>query len=368
MEPLATRARPAALSLRSVRYSSTRFRVSPLAPIVPIMLAAISCRSACASRSSASLIMRESFSIFARASVTETSRAFSRSRYALSASASCWRFSSSCSLTVRSWRAYCPAAAVFPALRCAAAFAASSRSWFSRFFTWRIRRSQKPAWFARFSLKREICFRRFSFSTSRSALGLARSIPVMKSPRNPRNRFAILLNIRKLTPFCHQEPDPGRQPQPGRLRRLGSLARGPLVGYCGDFVSDSQANPSATSMDSRNVLKLVQRASAIAVFCLIACVPTAPARAADRTLVLRGATVLPVDGPPIPAGAIVVVGGKISAVGPPEGVEIPAEAEVLDLSGKTVIPGLVDTHSHLGLYPRPSVEANSDGNETTGPT
>jgi imidazolonepropionase-like amidohydrolase len=69
--------------------------------------------------------------------------------------------------------------------------------------------------------------------------------------------------------------------------------------------------------------------------------------AAAGTLVLRGARILPVAGPPIERGVLVVEDGRIAAVGEEGEVAIPAAAEVRDLTGKTVIPGLVDSHSHV---------------------
>eukprot|EP00913_Durusdinium_trenchii_P023384 g21962.t1 len=60
-------------------------------------------------------------------------------------------------------------------------------------------------------------------------------------------------------------------------------------------------------------------------------------------------------------------GGKILAVGPAKTTAIPANAKIVDVRGKVIIPGLVDTHSHIGVYSRPGVRANSDGNEMTGP-
>lgn len=60
------------------------------------------------------------------------------------------------------------------------------------------------------------------------------------------------------------------------------------------------------------------------------------------------ARVIPVEGPEIPDGALVVDGGRIVAVGAHGQVSIPKDAVVHDLSGKVLMPGLVDTHSHVG--------------------
>jgi imidazolonepropionase-like amidohydrolase len=61
-----------------------------------------------------------------------------------------------------------------------------------------------------------------------------------------------------------------------------------------------------------------------------------------------GARLIPISGPEIDDGAVVISGGTIAAVGPRAEVEIPAGAEVHDLAGRVVMPGLVDTHSHIG--------------------
>jgi imidazolonepropionase-like amidohydrolase len=96
---------------------------------------------------------------------------------------------------------------------------------------------------------------------------------------------------------------------------------------------------------------------------------TADSRAApaDRPVVYRGARLLTAAGAPVDNGVLVVHRGKIVAVGPANAVPVPAQAVVRDVTGKTIIPGLVDTHSHIGIYPRPAVPAHSDGNEMTGP-
>src|SRR5439155_2380846 len=104
----------------------------------------------------------------------------------------------------------------------------------------------------------------------------------------------------------------------------------------------------------------------IALVALSVAFPRATADDPGVTLAFRGARILPVGGPPIDDGVLVVRDGKVAALGP-KGTPIPASATVRDVAGAVIIPGLVDTHSHIGIYPRPSVPAHSDGNEMSGP-
>jgi imidazolonepropionase-like amidohydrolase len=83
--------------------------------------------------------------------------------------------------------------------------------------------------------------------------------------------------------------------------------------------------------------------------------------------VYRGARILTAAGAPIDKGVLVVRKNKIISVGAEGDTPIPQGAEVIDLSGKTIIPGLVDTHSHIGIWSKPHVSANNDGNEGSGP-
>jgi imidazolonepropionase-like amidohydrolase len=70
--------------------------------------------------------------------------------------------------------------------------------------------------------------------------------------------------------------------------------------------------------------------------------------AQERPVAFVGATVHPVDRPVITRGVVVVQGGRIAAVGAEGQVAIPADAERVDARGKVILPGLVDTHSHVG--------------------
>jgi imidazolonepropionase-like amidohydrolase len=85
----------------------------------------------------------------------------------------------------------------------------------------------------------------------------------------------------------------------------------------------------------------------------------------SQPMLIRGGTVMTATGQIIPNGQVLMVDGRISAVG--QTVQAPANAVVVDATGKWVTPGVIDTHSHLGVYASPGVQAHSDGNEATSP-
>ena len=87
---------------------------------------------------------------------------------------------------------------------------------------------------------------------------------------------------------------------------------------------------------------------------------------ASRTTVIRNVNILTAAGPMIRNGAILLQNGKIAAIGAT--VDAPADALAIDGGGKYVTPGIIDDHSHLGVYAAPGGNALSDGNEATSPT
>ncbi|MBK7875378.1 MAG: amidohydrolase family protein [Planctomycetes bacterium] len=84
----------------------------------------------------------------------------------------------------------------------------------------------------------------------------------------------------------------------------------------------------------------------LALLLVAALAPSALAQDAPHAFV--GARVLPISGPAIDDGVLLVHHGKIEAVGTRASVALPANAVVVDVKGKVLMPGLVDTHSHVG--------------------
>ncbi|MEL7491727.1 MAG: amidohydrolase [Pseudomonadota bacterium] len=84
-----------------------------------------------------------------------------------------------------------------------------------------------------------------------------------------------------------------------------------------------------------------------------------------ETTVITNATILTGSGEQIDGGSLVMAEGKISAIGPD--IAPPQGAAIIDAAGKWVTPGIIDIHSHLGVYPSPGMASTSDGNEATSP-
>ncbi len=80
---------------------------------------------------------------------------------------------------------------------------------------------------------------------------------------------------------------------------------------------------------------------------------------------IRGATVFDGEGGEFANADVLMQDGRISAVG--VNLAAPEGAAIIDGAGRFVTPGIIDAHSHLGVYPSPSINATSDGNEMTQP-
>jgi len=86
-------------------------------------------------------------------------------------------------------------------------------------------------------------------------------------------------------------------------------------------------------------------------------------------VLVRHATVMTATGRTFAPGFVLMSGGTIVAVGDGDGpATLPANTVVVDGRGKFVTPGIIDPHSHIGVYPVPETLAHDDGNEMTDPT
>ena len=92
--------------------------------------------------------------------------------------------------------------------------------------------------------------------------------------------------------------------------------------------------------------------------------PSTYAPLPSQPVLIVGATVLTGTGERLDGADVLMRDGRIEAVG--VGLDA-GDAVRVDGSGKWVTPGLIDVHSHLGVYPSPGARAHSDGNEATAP-
>jgi len=85
----------------------------------------------------------------------------------------------------------------------------------------------------------------------------------------------------------------------------------------------------------------------------------------SEPVLLRNATVLTGTGQRLDAADVLMRDGRIVQVG--QGLPAEAGTRVVDATGKWITPGIIDVHSHLGVYPSPGMKAHEDGNEMTAP-
>ncbi len=93
--------------------------------------------------------------------------------------------------------------------------------------------------------------------------------------------------------------------------------------------------------------------------------PSTYQRVASPPVLLQHATVLTGTGTRLEDADVLMRDGLVVAVG--NGLDAPADAIRVDATGRWVTPGIIDVHSHLGVYPSPGTASHSDGNEATSP-
>jgi imidazolonepropionase-like amidohydrolase len=90
-----------------------------------------------------------------------------------------------------------------------------------------------------------------------------------------------------------------------------------------------------------------------------------PGPAPSIPVAIVGGKVFPVSGPPIDGATVLIRGGKIEAVG--KGVAVPPEAKRIDANGQWVLPGMIDSRTHLGLLEVDLEPASRDEDERSDP-
>ncbi len=87
---------------------------------------------------------------------------------------------------------------------------------------------------------------------------------------------------------------------------------------------------------------------------------------ASVPVLLRGAHIYDGKGGEMARGDILLRDGKIDKIAETI-ADAPKDTTIIDATGKFVTPGIIDIHSHMGVYASPAVQAASDGNESTSP-
>jgi len=88
---------------------------------------------------------------------------------------------------------------------------------------------------------------------------------------------------------------------------------------------------------------------------------------AGGAVAIVGGMVVPIVGPEIPGGTVLIENGRIAAVGAGDAVAVPDGAHVVDAAGSWVLPGFIEAHGHVGVSEEAEGWAGEDTNEMTEP-
>ncbi len=120
----------------------------------------------------------------------------------------------------------------------------------------------------------------------------------------------------------------------------GTLSAGPMVfDLNGERTAKAEEKDETAEAEEVDEVSVEELESAMAVY-------RGPAKRLG-SFAITGAKVYPVSGEPIDNGTVIVRDGKIAAVG--EGIEVPAGLEIIDAEGGSLIPGIIDAHSHIAI-------------------
>ena len=86
----------------------------------------------------------------------------------------------------------------------------------------------------------------------------------------------------------------------------------------------------------------------IILVAIAACLSAVAANAQEKPIAYINARIIPIVGQPIEQGVLLVQNGKITAVGDARLVRLSSDVTIVDAKGKVIMPGLVDSHSHIG--------------------
>ncbi len=153
-----------------------------------------------------------------------------------------------------------------------------------------------------------------------------------------------------------------------RLRLLHLLSIGVLIGVFGSSCGQPPKKPVAPALDvaqpwtDPELDGNQQRSAQLRELTAATTNPAAPA------YVITHATIMTATGEVFAPGTLMMHAGAITFVGPDSASPpAPAGAQLFDGTGVVVTPGIIDAHSHIGVYSAPNGRGGNDGNEMTAP-